>query len=81
MTDDLRPEYNLAELLKGGVKGKYVEAYRRGYVVIVHATENATDQSDTASPENIDDTLIGPVFVDRTDLLDPITPAQQRSHG
>ena len=75
MTDDLRPEYNLAELLKGGVKGKYVEAYRRGYVVIIHPTENATGQSDTASPEDIDDTLIGPVS------FAPITPAQQRSYG
>ena len=69
MIDDLRPEYNLAELLKGGVKGKYVEAYRRGYVVIVHPTENATGQSDTASPEDIDDTLIGPVSL-------ALTPAQ-----
>ena len=34
MIDDLRPEYNLAELLKGGVKGKYVEAYRLGMVNI-----------------------------------------------
>jgi hypothetical protein len=27
--DDLRPEYNLAEL-KGGVRGKYLERYRAG---------------------------------------------------
>ena len=26
--DELRPEYNLHEVLKGGVKGKYAERYR-----------------------------------------------------
>jgi hypothetical protein len=30
MTDELRPEYDLRELLKGGVRGKYVERYRAG---------------------------------------------------
>lgn len=30
MDDELRPEYDLAELLKGGVRGKYVERYRAG---------------------------------------------------
>jgi hypothetical protein len=28
--DELRPEYDLKELLKGGVRGKYVERYRAG---------------------------------------------------
>lgn len=28
--DDLRPEYNLRELLKGGVHGKYTKRYRAG---------------------------------------------------
>ncbi len=28
--DELRPEYNLDELLKDGVRGKYVERYRTG---------------------------------------------------
>ncbi len=28
--DDLRPEYDLRELLKGGVQGKYVESFREG---------------------------------------------------
>ncbi len=28
--DDLRPEYNLRELLKGGVRGKYTKRYRAG---------------------------------------------------
>jgi len=28
--DELRPEYELKRLLKGGVRGKYVERYRAG---------------------------------------------------
>ena len=28
--DELRPEYDLALLLKGGVRGKYAERYRQG---------------------------------------------------
>lgn len=28
--DELRPHYELAQLLKGGVRGKYVERYRSG---------------------------------------------------
>jgi len=32
--DDLRPEYDFAEL-KGGVRGKYVERYRRGTNLIL----------------------------------------------
>ena len=28
--DELRPEYDLAELLKDGVRGKYAERYREG---------------------------------------------------
>lgn len=29
-TEDLLPEYDLAELLKGGVKGKYARQYHAG---------------------------------------------------
>ncbi len=28
--DELRPEYDMHELLKGGVRGKYAEKYRAG---------------------------------------------------
>lgn len=28
--DELRPEYDLRELLKGGVRGKYAQRYRAG---------------------------------------------------
>jgi hypothetical protein len=30
MVDDLRSEYDLRELLVGGIRGKYVERYRAG---------------------------------------------------
>ena len=30
ITDDLRPEYNLTELLKGGVQGMYAKQYQAG---------------------------------------------------
>lgn len=33
--DDLRPEYDFRELLKGGVRGKYVERYREGTNVVL----------------------------------------------
>jgi len=34
MEDDLRPEYDLAQLLKGGARGKYVERYRAGTNIV-----------------------------------------------
>jgi hypothetical protein len=34
-SDDLRPEYNLRELLRGGVRGKYAKAYQAGTNVVV----------------------------------------------
>lgn len=30
MEDDLRPEYDLRQLLKRGVRGKYLKSYRAG---------------------------------------------------
>jgi hypothetical protein len=30
MTDELRPEYDLRQLLKGGVRGKYAKRYQAG---------------------------------------------------
>jgi hypothetical protein len=30
MNDDLRPEYDLDQLLKGGVRGKYAKRYHAG---------------------------------------------------
>ena len=33
--DELRPEYDLKELLKGGVRGKYVQRYRSGTNIVL----------------------------------------------
>ena len=33
--DELRPEYDLKNLLKNGVRGKYVERYREGTNVVL----------------------------------------------
>ncbi|MGQ9628192.1 MAG: hypothetical protein ACUVV0_14980 [Anaerolineae bacterium] len=35
MDDELRPEYDMHELLKGGVQGKYVARYRAGTNLIL----------------------------------------------
>ena len=41
MDDDLRPEYDLAQLLKGGVRGKYAERYRAGTNLVLLAADVA----------------------------------------
>ena len=40
-TDDLRPEYDLKELLKGGVQGKYADRYREGTNLVLLAPDVA----------------------------------------
>jgi len=48
-SDELRPEYDLRELLKGGVQGKYAARYREGanLVLLEHDVAEAfrTDKS------------------------------------
>jgi hypothetical protein len=41
MEDELRPEYNLRELLKRGVRGKYAERYRAGTNLVLLAPDVA----------------------------------------
>jgi len=41
MDDDLRPEYDLAELLKNGERGKYAERYREGTNLVLLAPDVA----------------------------------------
>ena len=41
MDDDLRPEYDLTQLLKGGVRGKYAERYRAGTNLVLLAPDVA----------------------------------------
>jgi len=39
--DDLRPEYDLKTLLKGGVQGKYASRYRKGTNLVLLAPDVA----------------------------------------
>jgi hypothetical protein len=39
--DELRPEYDLAQLLKNGVRGKYAERYRAGTNLVLLAPDVA----------------------------------------
>lgn len=41
MKDELRPEYDLGELLKRGIKGKYAERYKAGTNVVLLAPDVA----------------------------------------
>ncbi len=41
MDDELRPEYDLRKLLKGGVRGKYAERYRAGTNLVLLAPDVA----------------------------------------
>ena len=50
--DDLRPEYDLDELLKDGVRGKYAQRYREGTNVVLLAPDVAREfKSDEAVNE------------------------------
>ncbi len=41
MDDDLRPEYDLSQLLEGGVRGKYADRYREGTNLVLLAPDVA----------------------------------------
>ena len=41
LEDELRPEYDLRKLLKGGVRGKYAERYRAGTNLVLLAPDVA----------------------------------------
>jgi len=41
MEDELRPEYDLRELLKSGVRGKYAKRYRDGTNLVLLAPDVA----------------------------------------
>jgi hypothetical protein len=41
MDDELRSEYGLSELLKGGVRGKYADRYREGTNLVLLAPDVA----------------------------------------
>ena len=39
MTDELRPEYDLRQLFKGGVRGKYAKRYHAGTNLVLLAPD------------------------------------------
>jgi hypothetical protein len=41
IADDLRSEYDLPQLLKGGVRGKYADRYREGINLVLLAPDVA----------------------------------------
>jgi hypothetical protein len=41
LNDELRPEYDLKSLLKGGVRGKYAQKYREGTNLVLLEPEIA----------------------------------------
>jgi hypothetical protein len=42
MDDDLRPEYDLKQLLKNSVRGKHYRALRQGYTIKIHKSDGTT---------------------------------------
>jgi hypothetical protein len=52
MDDELRPEYDLHELLKGGVRGKYAEQYRAGTNLVLLAPDVAKAFENNAEAVN-----------------------------
>lgn len=50
--DELRPEYDLQELLKGGVRGKYAERYRAGTNLVLLAPDVAEAFANDAETVN-----------------------------
>jgi hypothetical protein len=42
MADELRPEYNLRELLRGGIRGRYAERYWAGTNLVLLEPDVAT---------------------------------------
>ena len=52
MDDELRPEYDLHELLKGGVREKYAERYRTGTNLVLLAPDVAEAFANNAEAVN-----------------------------
>jgi len=49
MTDELRSEYDLSELLEGGVRGKYADRYQQGTNLVLLAPDVAEVFADEES--------------------------------
>jgi hypothetical protein len=53
MTDELRSEYDLSELLKGGMRGKYADRYRQGTNLVLLAPDIAEVFTDEESVNEV----------------------------
>jgi len=42
MDDDLRPEYDLRQLLKNSVRGKHYKSMQQGYTIKIHKSDGTT---------------------------------------
>ena len=51
MTDDMRPEYDMKELLKGAVRGKYAKQHAGGTLVLIEPEIYREFKSDRAVNE------------------------------
>ena len=52
MNNELRPEYDLRKLLKGGVRGKYVDSYKAGTNLVLLAPDVAKAFANNADAVN-----------------------------
>ena len=52
MNDELRPEYDLRKLLKGGVRGKYADSYKAGTNLVLLAPDVAKAFANDAEAVN-----------------------------
>jgi hypothetical protein len=52
LADELRPEYDIHELLKGGVRGKYATRYRAGTNLILLEPDVAQEFDNDANAIN-----------------------------
>jgi len=52
LEDELRPEYDLRKLLKGGVRGKYAERYRAGTNLVLLAPDVARAYANNSEAVN-----------------------------
>lgn len=50
MDDDLRPEYDMRQLLKGSVRGKHYKEMQAGYIITIHKADGTTEVKEVSPP-------------------------------
>ena len=76
MADDLRPEYDLRQLLRRGVRGKYLKRYRAGTNLVLLEPDVAQAFS---SEQAVNDTLR--LVIQLTRIQDGKNPKRARRVG